>query len=112
MNEIEVKLSVSIFETKANRTTVVDSQTTLPCLPPLGATITVPSGDEAVPLRVDLLEFVLGRSYVNVSTAPHPLSRILEDGTEEQVGASEIVQLLMAAGFRLNEVIEGDEGHE
>jgi hypothetical protein len=109
MGDIEAEISVSVPEPKAGRKTFLFLRTLLPFVPSVDATITVPSGDEAVPLKVDHLELVLGKTHLHASATPHRLERILTDGRVQKVTSPEIVEMLVAAGFRVNEVLEGGE---
>jgi hypothetical protein len=107
MEDVAAKIVVTVSE--PGKTTVLSMQVGLPFMPPPGATFTVECGDEPLPLIVDHASYNISHGDLFVSTTLPSVERELADGRSQPLEASEMIAMLISAGFAIAEVWPDEE---
>jgi hypothetical protein len=110
MDNTAAKIMVTVPE--PGTTTMLSMETRLPFMPPQGATLTVQCGEEPLPLIVDHASYNISRRDLFVSTTLPSVEREIAGGRCQPLEASEMIAMLISAGFAITEVWPDEEQSE
>jgi hypothetical protein len=107
MENTAAKILVTVPE--PGTTTVLGMETRLPFMPPQGTTLTVQCGEEPLPLIVEHVSYNLTHGGLFVSAGLPIVEREIADGRSQPLEPSEMIAMLISAGFAITEVWPDEE---
>lgn len=101
--------TISVTIRARGETSVVTTSALLPIMPPIGAELTIECGGDPLPLIVERVTYNLTHGALYISTSLPSVVRCLPDGDSQEISPSEMMEMLIAAGFQVTDVWRDDD---
>lgn len=104
-----IAASISVVVRVRGESSVLTTTAGLPVIPPIGSELTVECGEDPLPLIVERITCNVTRREIYLFTNLPRVVRQLPDGAAQALTPSEMMRMLIAAGFRITDVWRDDE---